>query len=92
MIVKTPMAFPARPLTARITATSVPAPQLIRGLTLGRVVLKLLAPISDEKHAGGKAASASRYMKTPEIFELPITSSINLVASIMAPSPALPEP
>ena len=61
-------------------------------MTFGSVVLKLLAAISDEKHAGGKAASASRYMKMPEIFELPITSAINLVASIMAPSPALPKP
>ena len=69
MILNTPTALPARPETARTIATSVPSPQEMIGLTFGNVVLKLLAAIKEEKHAGGKAAIASRYQKNYVIIE-----------------------
>ena len=43
-----------------MTLTAVPMPTEMNGFTLGSVVLKLLAAIKAEKHAGGNAAMASR--------------------------------
>src|SRR5208337_4970094 len=60
MIWKTMIALPARPVIASTMLTTVPMPTETNGFTLGKVVLKLLAAINAEKHAGGKAASASR--------------------------------
>ena len=57
---KTEITSPAKPETARKILTAVPIPTERKGGTLGSVVLKLLAAMNDEKHAGGKAAIAKR--------------------------------
>ena len=54
----------AAPVAASRMLTSVPRPTEMNGLTLGSVVLKLLAAMNDEKHAGGKDAMASKNMNT----------------------------
>src|SRR5512137_2418897 len=48
------------PVIARMTLTVVPMPTEMNGLTLGSVVLKLLAAMKAEKQTGGNAAMASR--------------------------------
>ena|SRR5208282_3625298 len=65
MIWKTMMALPARPVIASTMLTTVPIPTEMNGLTLGKVVLKLLAAINAEKQAGGNAATASRNRTRP---------------------------
>ena len=51
-------------------------PTEMNGLTLGSVVLKLLAAMKAEKQAGGKAAIASRYMKTDRPWSCCPTASV----------------
>src|SRR5437588_9138483 len=62
--------------------TAAPIPTETNGLTLGSVVLKLLAAMKEEKHAGGKAATASRNI-THLATSLPSTTGIKLNESII---------
>src|SRR5215813_5778464 len=48
--------LPAQPVIARIMLITAPIPTDTKGLTLGRVVLKLLAAMNDEKQAPGNEA------------------------------------
>ncbi len=54
---KTLTRSPATRLTARVMLTMAPIPTERNGLTLGIVVLKLLAAMNEEKQAPGNAAS-----------------------------------
>src|ERR1035437_7964807 len=75
MILKTMMAWPAKPVMARTMLTAAPMPTEMNGFTPDSVVLKLLAAMNEEKHADGNAEMASRNMISPAAL-LPISTGI----------------
>ena len=69
--------------------TAAPIPTEMNGFTCGRVVLKLLAAMNEEKQPGGKAATAKRNM-THFPISGPSTTGIRLKVSRMKPFFSVP--